>query len=123
MSHALCPKCAGPGHILEGLTESSWVEYHTCGKCLHVWTTDKNNANAQARDVTVPVHSFRVVQPWGSDNGRQGSIQSEHNTVDEAFAALDRVAAEIAQTAAPSDAIELIVVDEQDNVIQRPNTQ
>jgi hypothetical protein len=55
---------------------------------------------------------FRVVQPWGPDKGRQASVQSEHATAAEAFAALDATSAAMARTGAPADAIELIVVDE-----------
>jgi hypothetical protein len=65
---------------------------------------------------------FRVVQPWRPDKGRQGTVQSEHNTVAEAFAALDNVATEMSQSGVPGDAIELVVVDEHGQVVQRPGT-
>ena len=54
---------------------------------------------------------YRVVQPWGPDKGRQASVLSEHATIDEAFAAIDALCAQMVRTGAPSDAIELIVVD------------
>ena len=38
--------------------------------------------------------NFRVVQPWGPDKGQQGTVQSEHKTVAEAFAALDSIASD-----------------------------
>jgi len=63
--------------------------------------------------------NFRVVQPWGPDKGRQGTVQSEHKTVAEAFAALDSIATDMAQT---GDAIELVVVDEHGQVVLRPGT-
>jgi hypothetical protein len=66
--------------------------------------------------------NFRVVQPWGPDKGRQGTVQSEHKTVAEAFAALDSVATEMEQSGVPGDAIELVVVDEHGRVVPRPNT-
>jgi hypothetical protein len=66
--------------------------------------------------------TFRVVQPWGPDKGRQGTVQSEHETVAEAFAAVDSVATDMEQSGVPGDAIELIVVDDQGEVVQRPGT-
>ena len=66
--------------------------------------------------------SFRVVQPWGPDKGRQGTVQSEHKTVAEAFAALDSIATDLAQIGVPSDAIELVVVDERGQIVPRPGT-
>ena len=66
--------------------------------------------------------SFRVVQPWGPDKGRQGTVQSEHKTVAEAFAALDSIATDMAETGEPGDAIELVVVDEHGQVVPRPGT-
>jgi len=65
---------------------------------------------------------FRVVQPWGPDKGRQSTVQSEHKTVAEAFAALDVVATDMEQSGVPGDAIELVVVDEHGRVVPRPNT-
>ena len=66
--------------------------------------------------------NFRVVRPWGPDKGRQGTVQSEHNTVAEAFAALDNLASDMAQTGVTGDAIELVVVDEHGQVVPRPGT-
>jgi hypothetical protein len=62
---------------------------------------------------------YRVVQPWGPDKGRQATLQSEHTTVAEAFAALDVLSAEIVRTGAPSDAIDLIVVDDDGRPVTR----
>ena len=62
---------------------------------------------------------YRVVQPWGPDKGRQATFQSEHATVAEAFAALDALSAEMVRTGAPSDAIELIVVDDDGRPVTR----
>jgi hypothetical protein len=53
-----------------------------------------------------------VVQPWGPDKGRQATLQSEHATSEEAFAALDALREQMVRTGAPGNAIELVVVDE-----------
>ena len=55
---------------------------------------------------------YRVAPSVGTDKGQQATLQSEHATIDEAFAALDAIRAQMARTGAPSDAIELIVADD-----------
>ena len=65
---------------------------------------------------------FRVVRPWGQDKGRQGTVQSEDKTVAEAFAALNCIATEMAQTGVPGDAVEVVVVDEHGQIVPRPGT-
>jgi hypothetical protein len=97
------------------------VEFYACDTCGHVWTQDKNDRHTDKKKVA-PAMRFRVVQPWGQDKGRQGPVQSEHTTVAEAFAALDSIATDMAQTGVPSDAIELVVVDEHGHVVPRPGT-
>ena len=64
---------------------------------------------------------FKVVQPWGKDKAREASILSEHQNEREAFAEIDRLSAEMVRTGAPSDAIELVVVDATGGIIRRPN--
>ena len=64
---------------------------------------------------------FRVVQPWGTDRGREATVISEHATALEAFAALDALADRMVRTGRRSDAIELFVVDAAGNVIARPS--
>jgi hypothetical protein len=54
---------------------------------------------------------FRIVQPWGLDKTREATLLSEHETVDEAFGEIDRLAAQMMRTGARSDAVELLVVD------------
>lgn len=54
---------------------------------------------------------FRVVQPWGKDKARQSTWLSEHDTAEEAFGEIDRLASEMSRTGAQSDAIELVVLD------------
>ena len=65
--------------------------------------------------------TFRVVQPWGPDKARQSTLQSEHDTVAEAFAALDAISAKMMRTGTPSNAIELVVVDENGRKVERPD--
>jgi hypothetical protein len=99
------------------------VAFYACDNCGHVWTEDRHDRPIdKKKTVEQPPVTFRVVQPWGPDKGRQGTVQSEHTTVDEAFAALDRVATDMAQSGIPGDAIELVVVDEHGRVVPRPNT-
>ena len=62
---------------------------------------------------------FSVMQPWGPDKGRQATLVSEHATV-EAFDAIDQLSAEMVRTGAPSNAVELIVVNADDRVVPRP---
>jgi hypothetical protein len=68
------------------------------------------------------VAKYRVVHPWGPDKGRQATLQSAHDMITEAFAAVDSMKARMMRTGAPSDTIELIVVDEGGNVVPRPVT-
>jgi hypothetical protein len=63
---------------------------------------------------------WRVVQPWGPDTGRQATLPREHATITEAFAGLDALADRMQRTGAPSDAIEVVVVDEAHQIISRP---
>ena len=56
--------------------------------------------------------AFRVMQPWGPNyRDRQATLISEYATALEAFDAIDQLSAEMAQTGAPCDAVELVVVD------------
>jgi len=99
------------------------LEFYACDKFRHVWIQDKDDRHVANRTkVAEPVMRFRVVQPWGPDKGRQGTVQSEHKTIAEAFAALDSVAIEMSQLGVPGDVIELVVVDEQGKVVARPGT-
>ena len=49
-------------------------------------------------------------------------MQSEHATIAQAFDAIDALGAQMARTGAPSDAIDLIVVDEHGEKMTRPAT-
>jgi hypothetical protein len=121
MSRAVCTNCRRTGRLLEGPTNLP-VEFYVCDSCGHVWTHDKNDRYTPKKKVVQPAVSFRVVHLWGPDKGRQGTVQSEHQTVAEAFAALDSIASDMAQTGVPGDAIELVVVDEHGQVVPRPGT-
>jgi hypothetical protein len=66
--------------------------------------------------------AYRVVQPWGRDKARDATLISEHTTAAEAFTESDRLAAQMVQTGAPSDAVELIMVDAVGGMVPRPGT-
>ena len=121
MTRAVCTNCRRAGRLLESPAELP-VEFYACDTCGHVWTQDKTDRHTAKKKIAQPAMKFRVVQPWGPDKGRQGTVQSEHKTVAEAFAALDSVATEMEQSGVPGDAIELVVVDEHGRVVPRPNT-
>jgi hypothetical protein len=61
--------------------------------------------------------SYRIVQPYGRDKARESTVISEHQSAADAFAEIDRLSAQMVRTGAPSDAVELVVVDA---IIQRP---
>ena len=61
---------------------------------------------------------YRVVQPWGVRAGEWTLIDTR-STVAEAFAALDALSERMARTGAPSDAVELIVVDDSGERVER----
>ena len=57
--------------------------------------------------------TFYLVQPWGRDRYRQATVQSIHDTVEDAYARLDAIAEKLQRDGAPPDYLELYVVDEQ----------
>jgi len=63
---------------------------------------------------------YRIVQPWGPDKSRQSTVVTERETIAAAFAEIDRIAAQMVSTGSPSDAIELIVIDESGGIVRRP---
>ena len=91
----------------------------------HECATDKATT-AVARGLqpfgSLGMAKYRVMHPWGPDKGRQATLQSEHATIAEAFAAIDAIRAQMARTGAPTDAIELIVVDEDGRQVPRPGS-
>jgi len=65
--------------------------------------------------------AYRVVQPYGRKRG-EWTLISAHESVRDAFDAIDALSARMEQTGAPSDAIELIVVDERGDRVRRSGT-
>lgn len=65
---------------------------------------------------------YRVVQPYGTRPG-EWSVIDTRRTVREAFAAIDALSAQMVRTGAPSDAVELIVVDDSGARVARPGAQ
>jgi hypothetical protein len=61
-----------------------------------------------------------VVQPYGVRVG-EWTLISEHQSAREAFEAIDAVSARMVRTGAPSDAIQLIVVDKHGVAVSRPD--
>ena len=59
---------------------------------------------------------YRVVQPYGN-RPEEWTVQSEHETLEGAFAAIDALRAQMVRTGAGADAIELI---EEGFVIRKP---
>ena len=66
---------------------------------------------------------FYIVQPWGRDRPHQPTIQSIHDTVDDAYARLDAIAEKLQRDGAPADYLELYVVDDQRQPVTRPGVQ
>jgi hypothetical protein len=63
---------------------------------------------------------FYVVQPYGRDKGCEATVIAEVSSAAEGFAEIDRLVEQMRRTGAPSDYIELIVVDEQQSIVKRP---
>jgi hypothetical protein len=62
---------------------------------------------------------YRVVQPWGKNRAVQATLVSEHASAAEAFAAIDALAERMVRTGAQSDAVELIVVEDDNQIVER----
>ena len=63
----------------------------------------------------------RIVQPWGPNHkATQSTVIAERDTIEEAFAEIDRLAAKMVLNGCPSDTIEFIVVDEDRRIVRRP---
>lgn len=89
--------CAGPGNPCLNAACPWWQE--PSPKALRLARWDRVYASTQR----LP---FRIVQPWGPDRARQATLISEHATAAEAFREIDRLAAQMIRTGAPSDAVE-----------------
>ncbi len=66
---------------------------------------------------------FYLVQPGGRDRYRQATVQSIHDTVDDAYARLVAIAETLQRDGAPPDYLELYVVDEQRQPVTRLGVQ
>jgi hypothetical protein len=64
---------------------------------------------------------YRIVQPWGPDKANQATVVTERDTIDAAFAEIDRMTAQMIKVGSPSDAVELIVVDDAGRIVRRPH--
>ena len=60
---------------------------------------------------------FRIVQPWGPGKARQATLVSTHATATDAYREIDQVSAQMVRTGAPSDAVELLVIDAADQIV------
>jgi hypothetical protein len=80
------------------------------------------NREDRVSDSRRAMPKFRVMHPWGPDKSQQGTLQSEHANIAEAFAAIDAMGAQMVRTGAPRDALDLVVADESGNVVPRPVT-
>jgi len=71
-------------------------------------------------------HRFEVaaighlLQPYSPIKTRDYTIISKHPTAESAFAAMDRLSAQMARTGVPSDAVELTVVTDAGGLVKRP---
>ena len=66
---------------------------------------------------------FRIVQPYGRDVARESTIVSEHPTAAAAFAEIDRLSGRMRRTGAPSDAVQLVVLDANGEIVRRLGAQ
>ena len=64
--------------------------------------------------------SSTFVQPWGRDTYREATVVSVHETVEDAYAELDRIADSLEGNAVPEGKLEIYVVDEQRRPVPRP---
>jgi hypothetical protein len=55
----------------------------------------------------------------GAIRTREATIVFEAKSAEEAFAEIDRLAEQMKRTGAPSDAVELLVVDERQRIVRR----
>jgi hypothetical protein len=80
------------------------------------------NASPAAAPSRQP-HQPRSIRPHHSGR-RSGpsALISEHDTAAEAFAEIDRLSAQMLRTGAPSDAVELFVVNVAGEIVARPVT-
>jgi hypothetical protein len=66
---------------------------------------------------------FLIVQPYGRNPTHEATVVKVCATAEAAFDALDAISDRMRQTGAPSDAVELIVVDSDRKRVVRPGAQ
>jgi len=64
---------------------------------------------------------YRIVQPWGPDRATQSTVVTERDTMEAAFAEIDRMAAQMLTNGCPSNTVELIAIDEAGRIVRRPH--
>jgi hypothetical protein len=101
--------CAGPGMQCDNADCPWWADPP---QALRLNESFVGNADGRG--------AYRVAQPYGRDPARESTTLSEHPTVADAFAEIDRLAGQMARTGAPSDAITLVVLDGAGCVVSRP---
>ena len=65
---------------------------------------------------------YRVVQPWGRDRAMQSTVISEHSSAAQAVAEIDAIAERMVSMGSPSNAVELIVIDPECRICNRPES-
>ena len=55
----LCPCCNSEARFLEAASEGSSVEYYRCDQCRCVWCHDRNDPDAEPRDILRPAPDRR----------------------------------------------------------------
>ena len=66
---------------------------------------------------------FLLVQPWGKDRNREATVVEIHETVTDAYAALDKIAERLQRNGLPGDELEMHIVDDQRQPVARPGVQ
>ena len=64
--------------------------------------------------------AYRIVQTYGRDVAHQSTLISEHATAMDAFAEIDRLAAQMVRTGVRPDVVELLVLDADGEIVRRP---
>ncbi len=66
---------------------------------------------------------YYVVQPWGRDRYRDATVVGIHETVTDAYDALDKIAETCQRHDVPDDWLEIYVVDAERQPVIRPGVQ
>ena len=85
---------------------------------VDVRTLQTSSVRVKEQGHSMPV---RYRAPWGTDKANQSTVVTQRDTIESAFAEIDRMAAQMLKTGCPSDTVELIVVDEAGCIVRRPH--